>query len=111
MTYKLILNGSEQHLEFLNKDRKHLNGDIESFDMIFNYFRLNRVLITILVTKKTWVKKNSNFRKNLILLKDKGLIQDFYIIDLINPMHEKISKNIFQSIKTKLSSSKKKRVF
>ena len=111
MTYKLILNGAEQHLEFLNKDRKHLNGDIESFDMMFNYFRLNRVLITILVTKKTWVKKTSNFKKNLILLKEKGLIQDFYIIDLINPVHEKIPKNIFQSIKIKFSSLKKQKEY
>ena len=95
MTYKLILNGAEQHLEFLNKDKKHLNGDIESFDMMFNYFSLNKVLITILVTKKTWVKKTSNFRKNLILLRDKGLIQDFYIIDLINPLKKKFQKIFF----------------
>ncbi len=111
MTYKLVLNADVAHLEFLNKDKKYSNGDIEIFDMMFNYFSLNRVLITILVTQKTWVKETSNFRKNLILLKDRGLIQDYYIIDLINPIHEKISKNIFQSIKIKFSSLKKKKEY
>ena len=109
MTYKLILNAEIGHLEFLNKDKKFLNGDIEVFNIIYNYFRSKSLLITILVTNKTWVKRKSNFRKNLISLKDQGFIQDFYVIDLKDSKHEKISKNIYQSIKIKLSSFKERK--
>ena len=64
MTYKLILNAEIGHLEFLNKDKKFLNGDIEVFNIaVYNYFRSKSLLITILVTNKTWVKRKSNFRK------------------------------------------------
>ena len=67
MTYKLILNAEIGHLEFLNKDKKFLNGDIEVFNIIYNYFRSKSLLITILVTNKTWVKEKVTSEKSNII--------------------------------------------
>ena len=104
MVHKLILNAEIGHLESLNK--KYLNGDAEIFKIIFDYFKSNKILITLLITKKIWIKRDRKIEKSLNLLKDKGTIENFYIVDLVNSIHEKIPKNIYHSIRIKLSAMK-----
>ncbi len=104
MVHKLILNAEIGHLESLNKN--YLNGDVEIFKIIFDYFKSNNILITLLVTKKVWIKRDSKIEQSLNLLKNKGTIENFYIVDLVNSIHEKIPKNIYHSIRIKLSAMK-----
>lgn len=104
MTHKVILNAEIALLEFL--DKKFLNGDVEIFKVIFDYFKSKKTSMTLLVTNKVWIKRDCKIEGVLDFLKTQGMIENFYLVDLYNSTHENIPQNIYQSIRTKLSSMK-----
>jgi len=104
MALKLILNAEIGHLESLNK--KFFNGDVEIFKIIFDYFKSRNISITLLITNKVWIKRDLKIEQSLNLLKNQGKIENFFIVDLINSIHKKISQNIYDSIKMKLLAMK-----